>query len=419
MTEKNKILRIIMHIAVALYGAACLWLYYQQSVTVLPKEGLVAYQSDLPLHISMIVEDGWYYSFTAYAYKALYVLFGSSTFGIALLLSVCSVATVYVTERAVCYVCSLNDRRACGSVAAGELSAVRADISGGRSLVGNAGPQWYTLLLALSLNLVMPVFVEFVGPYRYISYQAANIWHNSTYVCMKLFALMTFLYYWKLEQKYREGIRLKEWIIFATLNVITTGIKPSFLVAFSPIMGIFLLIDLFRKVPFKRIFVFGAALLPSGVVVLWQNAVLFGEDTGNGMSFDPWYTFSLHSNIPKVAVILSVAFCGAVVLATCKEIWKQRQYVFVIFMAVLGFLEALCLVESGRRAADGNFLWGYSFCLFVLFIFMAVKALQYPRTTWLQKVIFIGLILLYGWHLYCGLEYFIRLVCGESYWMMK
>ena len=386
----NKRLRVITHAAVVLYGLACLWLYYQQSVAVLPEEGLVAYQSDLPLHISMIVEDGWYYSFTAYAYKALHVLFGGSTLGIALLLAICSVATVYVTERVICYV-SGNGKQA----------------------------DWKTLLLALSVNLVMPIFLEFVGPYRYVSYQAANIWHNSTYICMKLFALMTFLYYVKLEQKYREGLCFREWMLFALLNVITTGIKPSFLLAFSPIMGIFLLVDLFKKVPFKRIFIFGAAMLPSGLVVLWQNAVLFGEDTGNGMTLNPWYTFSLHANIPKAAVVLSAAFCGFVVLATVKEVLKQRQYLFVVLMALLGFLEALCLVESGRRSVDGNFLWGYSFCLFVLFIYTAVKAFWYPRKTWLQKGVFGAMVILYFWHLYCGVEYFIRLVCGESYWMMK
>ncbi len=422
MTKRNKILRIMMHVAVAIYGVACLWLYYQQSVTVLPEEGLVAYQSDLPLHISMIVEDGWYYSFTAYAYKVLHVLFGGSTFGIALLLAACSVATVYVTERVV-YAAGYERKAVTGSKAddSGMEKGDKAAESRCGFVVGNRELSygWHTLLLALSLNLVMPIFIEFIGPYRYISYQSANIWHNSTYVCMKLFALMTFLYYLKLEQKYRDGISVKEWIAFALLNVITTGIKPSFLLAFSPIMGIFLLVDLFKKVPFKRIFIFGAAMLPSGLVVLWQNAVLFGEDTGNGMSFNPWYTFSLHANIPKAAAVLSVAFCGAAVLATFKEVWKQRQYLFVMLMAILGFLEALCLVESGRRSADGNFLWGYSFCLFVFFIFTAVKAFRYPRKTWLQKGIFTGLMLLYFWHLYCGVEYFIRLVCGESYWMMR
>ena len=88
-------------------------------------------------------------------------------------------------------------------------------------------------------------------------------------------------------------------------------------------------------------------------------------------------------------------------------------------MAILGFLEALCLVESGARSVDGNFLWGYSFCLFVLFIVTAVKAFMGPCSTAKDKGLRIVLLLLYGWHLYCGIEFYIRLVCGESFWMMR
>ena len=386
-TKKNQNIRILVHILIALYGFACLWLFYHQSIAELPKVAIIPYQSDLPLHISMIIEDGWYYSFTAYAYKALHVLFGGTTIGIALMLAVMSVATVYVTEKAICYFADGMDQN------------------------------YQTLLFALCTNLVMPIYVEYAGVYRYVSYQAANIWHNSTYICMKLFALLTFLYYFKLEEKYREGITWKEWGIFALLNVITTGIKPSFLVAFSPIMGIFLLVDLFKKVSFKRILIFGSAVLPSGAVILWQNAVLFGEDTGNGMTVNPWYTFSLHADRPKIAVILSAAFCGVVILATLKNVLREKKYLFVVLMAGLGFLEALCLVESGSRAVDGNFLWGYSFCLFILFAYTGIKWLKYPRKNWFQKSLFVGMGLVYSAHLICGILYFVRLVCGESYWM--
>lgn len=385
---KNKNLRFVVHIMVALYGMACLWLYYNQSVSDLPDVANIPYQSDLPLHISMIIEDGWYYSFTAYAYKALHVLFGGNTIGIALMLAIISTATIYVTEKAVCYLGKFKEN------------------------------SWYTLLLALCTNLVMPIYIQSIGAHRYVSYQSANVWHNSTYICMKLFALMTFLYYWKLEEKYRKGITWREWITFALLNVVTTGIKPSFLLAFSPIMGIFLLVDLWKRVPFKRIFIFGAAMLPSGLVVLWQNAVLFGSDTGNGMTINPWYTFSLHADRPKVAVILSAAFCGLAALVTLKDVIKEKKYLFIVLMAILGFLEALCLVESGKRSVDGNFLWGYSFCLFVLFLYTAVKCFHgYSCKTLFQKIIYVVMTFVYGWHLYCGILYFVRLVCGESFWM--
>lgn len=384
--KEKKVWRTAVHIFVFLYAVACLWLFWQQSVADLSVEGEIPYQSDLPLHISMIVEDGWYYSFTAYAYKLLYVLCGGSTFGIAFFLAAVCTATVYAMESLVCRLGKYEEK------------------------------SWFTLLLALSLNLVMPVYVRAVGEYRYVSYQAGNIWHNSTYLCMRLAALIALLCYFRLEKKYRQGITWREWCAFALLNVVCTGIKPSFLLAFSPVMGFFLLADLFRRVPLKRILAFGSALLPSGLVLIWQNAVLFGEDTGNGIAFHPWYIFSRHATVTKLAVVCSVLFCVLTVLTTLKQLPKENEYRFIVAMSLLGFLEALCLVENGSRAVDGNFLWGYSFCLFVLFAVCAVKWLK-PVQGRLRGILQAGLGLIYGWHLYCGLYFFVNLTAGATYWM--
>lgn len=386
LADKKRALRTAAHILVLVYGIACLWLFYHQSVADLTVEGEIPYQSDLPLHISMIVEDGWYYSFTAYAYKLLWLLCGGSTWGIALFLAAVAVGTVYVMEAFVRYVGKYRER------------------------------SWFTLTLSLSLNLVMPVYIRAVGEYRYVSYQSGNIWHNSTYLCMRLAALATLLYYFKLEKKYRQGITRREWCVFALLNIVCTGIKPSFLLAFSPIMGIYLLADLIRRVPLKKILIFGSALLPSGFVILWQNSVLFGEDTGNGIAFRPWYTFSLHATVTKLAVVCSLLFCILAVLATVKQLPKDRDYLFLLFMTALGFLEALCLVENGSRSVDGNFLWGYSFCLFVLFAVCAVKWLQIGGTR-LRFALRAGLGPVYAWHLYCGLYFFVNLTAGASFWM--
>lgn len=385
--QKNeKYMNLFFSGITVLYGLLCFFLYYKQSVADLNVAGEIAYQSDLPLHISMIVEDGWLYSFTAFAYKLLYAVCGGSTVGIALLLALCSYATVLLTENLLIVLGLARQKN------------------------------WHSLLTALTLNFVMPIFIPFIGEFRYVSYQAGNIWHNSTYICMRTAALAVLLTYFKLEKTYRQGISLKEWLLFAALNIVCTGIKPSFLLAFSPIMGIFLLADLCRKVPLLNILKFGSALLPSGLVILWQNAVLFGQDTGNGISVNPWYTFSMHTNIPKLAVVCSALFCGLTLVVTCRELLKDRQYLFIVCMAALGFLEALLLVENGSRSVDGNFLWGYSFCLSVWFAVSAVKWLK-RETTGIQTAVKYGLAAVYAAHLYCGLYFFFRLVEGASFYM--
>ena len=333
-------------------------------------------------------DDGWYYSFTAYAYQLLYVLFGRTTVGIALFLAMMAVLSVVLTEKLL-------------QVLTGEKKITMMTIGG-----------------SLALNLVMPFFWRMAGMYRYVSYQAGNVWHNSTYQCMKVLALAAILYYLKIEKEYRAHIEIRQWLGFTLLLVICTGIKPSFLTVFAPALGLKLLWDLFHKVSFKQIFIFGCAVLPACGVVLWQNAVLFGEETGQGFAFKPWFTFSLHADRPKLAVLCSIAFPLAVAVCSLKELCKDKKYFFGWLMTGIGFLEALLLAETGSRSRDGNFLWGYSFAIFYIFVLSFVKWLERDRKSVLQKTAFFGCGAVLVYQVYCGVLFFVRLMLGETYFMV-
>uniref|UniRef100_UPI0040568DEB hypothetical protein n=1 Tax=Acetatifactor sp. TaxID=1872090 RepID=UPI0040568DEB len=373
-----------------IYGGLCLYLFYMQSIQPLDYDNRY-FQSDLPYHISMIIDDGWYYSFTAYAYQLLHWLNGGGTALIALFLALVTVLCIVLTEELLQLL----------------MNKTKADA--------------VTMFGALLLNFVMPFFWSFAGNYRYVSYQSGNLWHNSTYQCMKVVALACFICYEKLAAHYKEKITVRQWLTLAALLFICTGIKPSFLTVFAPVLAVKLLIDLVKKVPFKQIFLLGSTVLPACAVVLWQSLVLFGADTGNGTTFDPWYTFSLHANKTKVAVICSVAFPVVVLLFALKDLWKDKRYFFVWSIAGVGFLEALCLVETGKRSRDGNFLWGYAFAIFLLMIVSFEK-----WWSWIKKIkvsiyyriafSLAGVVL--GYQIFCGVYFFARLLQGETYFMM-
>ena len=55
-----------LHTVIILYGISMVFLFYRQAGWT----GGAVYESDLPAHIRMIVEDGWYYSLTAFIYQA-------------------------------------------------------------------------------------------------------------------------------------------------------------------------------------------------------------------------------------------------------------------------------------------------------------------------------------------------------------
>lgn len=386
----NKYASFFMWAVILCYGVSCLYLFYMQSIQPLDYNNRY-FQSDLPYHISMIVDDGWYYSFTAYAYQLLYLTGDGSTVGIAVFLAVVSTLCVVLTERVI------------------------------RRLLKRERTDALTLSAAMMLNLVMPFYLKMAGQYRYVSYQSGNLWHNSTYQCMKLLALAAMLLYWKIEENYREKITVKQWLLFAVVLVICTGIKPSFLTVFAPVLACKLLWDLLHKVRVKQVFLLGCTVIPACFVVLWQNMVLFGEDTGNGFTFDPWYSFSLHADRPKLAVLCSIAFPLVILVFSIKELFCNETYLFIWAMAGVGFLEALCLVETGSRSRDGNFLWGYCFAIFMLMMVSFIRWLQLfkqEKNKLFYKIGFAmgGVVFLY--QLYCGIFFFIRLMQGETYFMI-
>ena len=388
--KRSKYVVFILWIGVLIYGGLCLYLFYMQSIQPLDYDNRY-FQSDLPYHISMIIDDGWYYSFTAYPYQLFYWLGGHGTGLIALFLAVAAVLCILLTER---------------------LLAL---------LLGRKRVDALTLGGALALNLVMPFFWRYAGEYRYVSYQAGNIWHNSTYQCMKPAALAVMIYYLKAEEGYRERLTGRQWLVLAGLLALCTGIKPSFLTVFAPVLAVKLLADLCRKVPFKQVFLMGSTVLPACGVMLWQNAVLFGADTGQGFALSPWYTFSLHANRTKVAVLCSVAFPLAVLLFSGRELLRDRRYRFAWGMTGVGFLEALLLVETGSRSRDGNFLWGYCMALFLIYVFSLEKLLLFRKREGNRlycRIAFAVTGCVLAYQLFCGLVFFGRLLQGETYFMI-
>ena len=391
----NRIIMILFFVMTAVYGALCLYLYYNQSVQPAIKDVSAAqFESDLPYHISMVIDDGWYYSFTAFIYVALYYIAGKSTVLIAVFLAAVSAATIIVTEKLLTAFGIKNKGITCGG--------------------------------AFVLNMLMPFYIRWAGMYRYVSYQSGNVWHNSTYQCMKLVALICMLLFIKWDKRVaNEGIKLKEWIVFSLALAVCTGIKPSFLTVFAPAFAVKLLINWLKdKVPFKRILVWGLTVIPSCAVILWQNAVLFGAETDNGFKISFMETFSFHADRPKVTVILSLAFplvifaCYVIDLIRSKKIksiFEDRAYLFSIMMAIVGFGEAALLIETGTRSRDGNFLWGYSIALAWIYLLSFVK---WYRLLEKKRWILFGvstLVLVYQF--YCGVKFFSMLMSGITYFM--
>ena len=414
---------ILVHLAIIFYGLSACYLYYRQTLWT----GGAVFESDLPVHIRMVIVDGWYYSLTALVYKLLYFL-PDGNLAIAIFLAGCTMASVYATT-----VLLQVLRGFFANEAKEELQ-----------LFMNVRRQNLYLFGGLALNFVMPCYVTGFSDGRYIGMQSASIWHNSTYIVMKPLAVVCVILYLNLLSKIQEHFQAKELLTFAGMLALTTAVKPSFLTVFAPVMLVFLLIDLIRGVPFGRLFVFGCCVLPSLVVILIQNAILFGGSTGEGWMIAPGAVLRQHSGYPAVAAALSVFFPLLVALFHWKDT-RYRVVQFAYLMGMVGFAELFLFSETGKRAQDGNFMWGYSFSLLLVFTmalltwWKSLKQLiglvvgkpvggrdsfeakakvpgQSIQAWTLAGEVIITTIVL-GYHLYCGVLFYGRLLQGVSYYM--
>lgn len=385
----DKIIQYILIAFTVIYGFACVYLYYNQLFFVEGKP----FESDLPFHVSMAVDDKWFYSLTA----ILYQLFFMTSIGnqlTALFLGVVSVATIFATYE---LLQQLTEKKYFPSM---------------------------MLFFAVLSNFIMPFYLSFAHGQRYIGYQSSSIWHNSTYTCMKFLGIITLIYYFKCEKKYRENLPIKDWLIFATLLVICNGVKPSFCMIFAPAMAVYLLIDLGKKVSFRKVFWFGLSVIPSLLVIIWQNMVLFGDETGNGIVFNPGFALFMRGDHPKVTFILSMAFPLLMLIFTLTQIFREKKYGFMWTAWLFGFLQIFLFTEQGRRAKDSNFFWGYSCGLFLINVMAMVKLLELRQrregafsNKMVSSVVTAVGILCLSYQVWCGLYFFGQLLTGRSYWM--
>ncbi|MBP5494847.1 MAG: hypothetical protein J6X97_07090 [Lachnospiraceae bacterium] len=409
--KKNKIINAFFIIPAVIgftfYCFELVLLHYNQ--TLFPVTG--KHESDLFAHIEMAL-DGWGYSILAVIYRLFALLpeFGFH-FAIASFLCICEAGTIALT-----YIIFRNSKI--------ETKAA--------------------IVLTAMSGFVAPAYIRAIQPYRYIGYQSGSIWHNSTYIVMKFTALICIVLYLAISAKYKEKLSAGELIAFAILLAITTSVKTNFILVFAPVALLFLIIDRILGVPLKRLLLCALTVIPSVAVILFQEYVLFGEDTGNGIIIDPLYSVYLRAEKPYFTMILSAAFPILILLFNIIPVIRDtfldfkdkkrglthRFFLLSWAMWFVAFVEYILLRETGQRELDDNFAWGYDFCLFILFVVSIIyfaKTIKEIIETMRNKefaaidvfktlfVVLTAALLIY--HTYCGVFFFVRLTQGITFFM--
>lgn len=352
------------------------------------------FESDTAVHVRFAVEDHYFHSLAAFIYIFLSWLPGSD-FLIAAVLTIMTCGAIISTKLLILKVLSIKNL---------EMSESSVDI------------------ISFASNILMAFYIKKANSAHYIGYQCANMWHNSTYIFMRFFAITTVIYFIYVYERYKKGVAFKKWLCLTVLLSVTTGFKASFLTVFAPMLACLLLYDLITGTKFKYVFSLGSTVfIPIGVMYL-QSLIMAGDTGSNGYAISPFTALSMRGDHPKITLVLSVLFPLVVGLTHIKDFYKDKLYFCTLIMWAFAFLEVFLFIETGDRNLDTNFMWGYSIALFFLFLVSAIKMYEDFSKNILKNVklattLFCGEILIYAWHVVSGLTYFVLLLSGVTYFV--
>ncbi len=370
-----------------IYTGLCIFLYYKFMGWT---EGSV-YESDLPAHISLAVDDGLIYSLISLIIIGLHK--SGTLLILPVLLGLFAALSVFFTAELL-----------------HEITDEKLDPN-------------LSILLALLLNIVMPCYIKGLSDGRYMGMHSSSIWHNSTYLMMKWLGLWTILAYLRIEKNISKKLTLKSFLFFAGILTITTAAKPNFFLAVTPAMFVFLIIDLVqKKAPLRRLVMFGSAVIPSFAVMILQNKALFNAGAGgSGIMIAPGRAMSAHTGYLLIVSALSIAFPLMILVLHIKDIFKNRYLLFAWLCAGCGYMEYFLFSEKGARDMDANFSWGYAFTIILIFGISLITWISDLRNAEKKSIVRKGYLgacgIVLAYHTYCGLLFFIRLCMGVSYMM--
>ena len=270
-------------------------------------------------------------------------------------------------------------------------------------------------LIAFCLMLVNSIYIPWFSSKQA---RGINTWHNPTNPMTKPFAICCFfmvLGFLDAIHKHRK-IEKKQYIILSVLIFLSVAAKPSFIQAFIPGLGAYLLFlcvkNRFRN--FRQYFYLCLTFVPGVLLVFYQAMHFWGpEGTRGGIGIE-WLKVMSHGT-PNVWIsqLLVLCFPLLYLVLNVKTILKKADVQLSIFYFVAAWLEKALLYEK-VGTYHGNFTWASHIAAFVLFMLVTiyfVKDIQSMRINDKVQVIKNSVLLtVFLIHLLCGSWYVYRMI---------
>lgn len=256
--------------------------------------------------------------------------------------------------------------------------------------------------LAIVMALIAPIYL-FTGDNLYFGYFTPHVYHNPTMIIMKPFSVALFFMALRL---YGKGDTLSGWwaIPYAFVTALSLFSKPSFIITFVPMLGLFTGFFLLRQAleewqqrpnedsvmqwawrtwvntPVNWTVLLLGITLPS-IGILYIQTITWTSSGGVGIDpFRVFFEWTLHydKNANQqiiVKFLASLAFPLAVYLLHIRDTWRNAMlnlsWLSMAFSAAFAYL----LVDYTVIAA-GDFVWSSQIATLVCFITASAYLLQ-------------------------------------------
>ncbi len=157
--------------------------------------------------------------------------------------------------------------------------------------------------------------------------------------------------------------------------------KPSYSIALLPALGLLVLYRVIRRLPIDWwLLIFGIGV-PSLLMLLLQYIVTYSDPQRPSIAVG-WLTFfnvHLEGTVDVLTrLALSMVFPSVVYLLHAREARKDDYLTLAWLTFGLSLIWAYLFYETGRRTADGNFVWSsYAAMLVLMFSSLLFLIKQY------------------------------------------
>jgi hypothetical protein len=276
----------------------------------------------------------------------------------------------------------------------------------------------WLLIISVCLNIVIAIYLPFFNPNPYVGQESPNIWHNPQMLFLKPFALLFFFYYMEFIQN--DGQLTKRgYFILSSLLMISVVIKPSFVFAFLPATGIYLLafhtreLHLYRKTLLLS--------LPTLAVLCYQYYITYYLSAGmshyhDKIIFTYFGVMKLYTPSVVVSTLLVLAFPLSVAIYYRRELAHNIYARMAWILTAVSFAQAAFLAEQ-EKFSQGAFGFGYIISLFILYIFsMQVYLSSRTKDSLISDLKQLVITIIFAAHTVSGVYYLAKLLRGASYY---